>query len=145
MRLPLRLRLAIGVGPLETALQPTAIGMDGPAWHRAKYALDQSAAKGLPLWVELPSAFLTRQANLLLMAICEIEGSWRLSQRETIVLLRDELSQEEIARQFGITQGAVSQRLRHARWRIYQELKAGVAGRLASADTEKVLPFDYKK
>ena len=142
-KLKLRLRMALGVGPLETALQSVAIAMDGPAWHRAKYALEQAAVKGIPLHVELPSPFLTRQANLLLLVMSEIEDGWRPSHRETIALLQQERSQEEVARQLGITQGAVSQRLSHARWRTYQELKSAVAGILSAADIAKVPPFDH--
>src|SRR5713226_7817128 len=38
-RLPVRVRLGIGLGTLTTKLQRDAIGMDGPAWHNARDAI----------------------------------------------------------------------------------------------------------
>lgn len=135
-------RLALGVGEIETPLQPTAIGMDGPAWHRAKQALDQAMDTETRLRVQLPSAFLTRQTNLLLHAVEELEGEWRESHHAVISLTRENLSQEQIAARLGISQGAVSQRLKHARWRTYQERKDGLAELLAAAGQELIAPFD---
>ncbi|MCL6614031.1 MAG: SatD family protein [Firmicutes bacterium] len=142
---PVRHRLALGVGEVATALQPLAIAMDGPAWHLAKSALDEAIDKGLTLRVALPSAFLTKQTNLLLRALGEIESTWRPSHYKVMALIGQGRSQEQAAKELRITQGAVSQRLKHARWRTYQELRAGVEELLAAAAVSAVAPFDIKK
>lgn len=141
---PARLRLALGVGGVATALQPLAIAMDGPAWHLAKSALDEATAKELPLCVALPSPFLTKQTNLLLRAIGEIANTWRPSHHKAMALIGEGRSQEQAAKELQITQGAVSQRLKHARWRTYQELRAGVEELLTEAAVSTVAPFDIR-
>ena len=39
---PQTVRFGLGIGPLVTDLQPRALGMDGPCFHRARKALEMS-------------------------------------------------------------------------------------------------------
>jgi predicted transcriptional regulator len=123
---PVNLRLGIGVGTLNTDLNKKneAIGMDGPAWYRAKESLDKTAAKSLHLYISFSSKIRTDLINLLINILMKIEEDWHLTHRQVIEMTKQSMTQEQIAEKLGITQGAISQRLKHARWRNYQQLQS---------------------
>lgn len=139
---PIKFRLGMGVGEIQTAIQPKAIGMDGPAWHRAKQAIDLAAAKKAAITVELPSAFLTRQANLLLAIMDDIRRHWNPGHLESVNFAREGLTQQDIAERLGITQSALSLRLKNARWKRYLDLETVTKELLAASEYSVIKPFD---
>ena len=49
---PIEQRVGIGIGSLDTALEPEAIGMDGPCFHRARDAIELAKTYGTSIEVE---------------------------------------------------------------------------------------------
>lgn len=134
---PVQARFGIGLGTLNTSLQEKAIGMDGPAWHNAKEALEGArrervAARfrgfGLPADSHsnspasedldfLVDEYLSSLASLLL----HVRSRWALDLREITELLEEGRTQAEIATSKGVSAAAVSKRLARAGWREYRD------------------------
>ena len=134
---PHRVRAGIGLGELHTRLQPTAIGMDGPAWHAATDAIDTAARERKFVqfrgFGETQDALYTALLNLLLWQ----RQRWSPQQRQIIARLGNGTTQAEIARELGVTAAAVSERLQAAGWkhyaegqRVLQRLLAGAAAKV---------------
>lgn len=71
---PARIRFSVGVGPLSTPINPVqAIGMDGPAFHVARAAMNEGfkhsrelfhidhAEKEVPLWIPAGLALISHE------------------------------------------------------------------------------------
>lgn len=104
---PVPFSYGVGIGTLSTPLRPSAVGMDGEVFHRARSALT-SAKKSKRMLVydfDFPSSGLV---NALLGLI---EQEWaRLTPRQKQIarLLKQLENQEDVARRLRITQPAVS-------------------------------------
>jgi hypothetical protein len=113
------LRCGIGIGTLNTELQERSIGMDGEAWQHAKTAIETAKRKrqiiGFSGFGQDLQSHLTALANLL----CYLQVRWTNEQVETIRLLSQGYAQREIALLLGISDAAVSKRLKAAGWQHY--------------------------
>ncbi|MEA4883933.1 MAG: SatD family protein [Clostridia bacterium] len=115
------LRFGIGLGALATSLRPEAIGMDGEAWYRAGSALD--TAKTRKKYVvfdgfgDQVDKQLCAMANLLLY----LRNGWSDQQRRVVELVDAGNTQSAAAALLGVTEAAVSQRLRAAGWHFYRD------------------------
>jgi DNA-binding NarL/FixJ family response regulator len=107
---PVELRFGLGVGPLSTPLQPVALGMDGPCFHRARQAVERAEANGTPVEVEPASAASTIYSLLS----AALRRRWTVRQRQVHDLAASGLAGKQIAAQLGITASAVSQHLQAA-------------------------------
>jgi hypothetical protein len=115
-------RLGIGLGALNPPFKPVALGMDGPAFHAARAAVELARKRRLPggLFIgfgEVDDLVLNGLARLL------HHERERLSkeQRTTLARLREGRSQAEIAQQLRITRQAVSLRAQGAGWEAFSE------------------------
>jgi hypothetical protein len=150
---PLRFQYALGVGAIATALKtrPSGdaaaadAGIKGPAATAAKKAFKDLAGKDRDVAVRLPSPFLTRLTNTLFVIESDLRNDWSAAHRETIKLARQGLTQIEMAEILGITQAAVSQRLKHARWDRYGEICRMLWELLSQARWRTLLPWDLQK
>jgi len=112
---PVQLRFGVGYGAVVTELKPQAMGMDGPAFHRARRSL--ADAKRLKRYVVVHAGLgradeaVSAAWNLAFI----VRGSWTDRQREIVRLYRRGLSQQEIAREAGVSESAVSQLLKRSR------------------------------
>jgi hypothetical protein len=106
---PQELRFGFGVGTLDTALRPHAIGMVGPCFHRARDAVQRAAAEGTLVEVELgkPAPVFEIYARLYSL----IRQGWTNRQRQVVDLSMSGMEGRQIAKQLEITPSAVSQRL----------------------------------
>jgi hypothetical protein len=112
---PVRARFALAVGEIATPLNPSqAIGMDGPAFHRARALLESlKAGRRLlgaqgrdPAQWALPAAALAVLSGLT-------EG-WRENRTRLFAGLLAGRPAAELARQTGITPRAVNKNVRAA-------------------------------
>lgn len=120
---PHTLRVGVGLGALHTRLQPTAIGMDGPAWHRADEAIDQAARSRKFVrfsgFGRLNDDAYSSLGNLLLWQ----RHRWTDAQRQVIEHLENGVARKQIAATLNITPAAVSNRLNAAGWKYYEDAR----------------------
>lgn len=116
--LPLSMRFGIGIGTLTTRLEPEAIGMDGPCFHRAREALQLARTTKLPCWLFGENNSAHRVWSLLGCHFLRQREAWTDPQRAAIRAYRELGSWKEVAMRMGVTQGAITQRHRAAGWDI---------------------------
>lgn len=107
---PAELRFGLGIGPLHTELQPEALGMDGPCFHRARAAIERARELGTPVEAETPEYRAVLEVYSLLYG--ELRGRWTTRQRQVHDLSMSGLDGQTIAETLGISPSAVSQHLR---------------------------------
>jgi hypothetical protein len=108
---PVRARFALAVGEIVTPINPAqAIGMDGPAFHRARALLESLKAKRRLLGVAGGSveAELVRASLAVLSG--QIEG-WRPNRLKLFSRLLAGESTAELAKHTGITTRAVNKNI----------------------------------
>lgn len=146
---PLRFQFVLGVGNLVTGLKTRPYGepgeIKGPAFTAAKRAFKDLADGNRDVAVRFPSPFLTRITNSLFAVESDLRNGWSAAHRETIKLARQGMTQVEMAKVLGITQAAVSQRLKHARWDRYQQICAMLWELLSHVRWRTLLPWDLKQ
>ena len=136
---PADIRLGLGLGSLETALRRDAIGMDGPAWHFARTALEFSKAKRLHGGVfrgfgDRDDAILGGLARLLR------NMRERLSLKQTAIFteLRKENKQLAVAERLRITKQVVNRQAKVAGWDAYSEGEGALRKALGLFDYSSV-------
>lgn len=142
---PLRFDYALGVGSINGKPEPEAYEDAGPAWTRVNRALKETVENNSDIAVRLPSPFLTRTVNTLFAIESDLRNNWSKAHREAIKLVRHGRTQVEMAELLGVTQAAISQRLKHARWDRYQEVCTTIAELLTQARWKMLLPWDLRK
>jgi hypothetical protein len=129
---PARVRYGVGYGALYTALQPIAIGMDGPAFHRAREAITRAREEG---WRSGVFAGFGEWQDQVLNGLARLlEGQTeRLTARQLAVanLLRDGLEQAQIAQELGVTRQAISEHARAIGWEALAQGEAALTLALA--------------
>jgi len=105
------IRFALGCGGIETEInRENAIGMDGPAFHHARRAMEQAKANNRHLFYsgdDLHAAL----ANQLLGWIDLTCDRWKKERLNILYLYRKGANQRQIAQKLKMTQPAVSQNL----------------------------------
>lgn len=128
-------RVGIGCGVLETELQESAIGMDGPVWHAARNAIlrakDANALGGVfEGFGDEDDAILNGFARLLR----HFREDLTETQREVVSLSRGGMNRSGIAQKLGITNQALGKHLKAAGWLVYQEGESAWKTALAKYD-----------
>ncbi|WP_227422017.1 hypothetical protein [Pengzhenrongella sicca] len=129
--------VGIGSGPVELPLPPTARAGTGEAFYLARGAVERakSRVRAVPLSVGGADAAAAADAEAVLVLVAAVAGRRTAAGWEVIDTLGAAgvgARQEDVAMRLGITQQAVSQRLRTALWA--EELAARpLAARLLDA------------
>jgi len=127
-----RLRLGVGLGVVDTAINDMAIGMDGPAFHRAREALTRCKAENLSWAVVSGCQDWDRFVTSYVCLAEWLRRSWTPRQREMIDALEYLGTQALAAESLGVSEAAVSQALKAAGWQPYrlarEHLRAYLAG-----------------
>ncbi|MBL9216429.1 MAG: hypothetical protein JNG83_13210 [Opitutaceae bacterium] len=111
---PVRARFALAAGEIVTPLNPAqAIGMDGPAFHRARALLDRLKREGRLLGVQGEAAGWPLPAAVLAVLSGLVEG-WRPNRIGLFAGLLAARPVTELARGAGITPRAVNKNIRAA-------------------------------
>jgi hypothetical protein len=104
-------RVAVGLGRLDTPLQKYAINIDGPALHSARtaieYAKKTKALGGVFCGFGDLDEILNGMARLLWFQ----RSQWTNAQRKIASLLRQGMSQTEVASKLGIKKQVVSRQV----------------------------------
>lgn len=129
---PVAVRFGIGVGEITTAIDPRwAIGADGPAYHRAREAVQYLKQKekkkstgdaDIRLEIDGDKEAAVELINTILSLMSAVKRSWTDRQREAAWdLLEHRDSQSAVAGRLGITQSSVQKNLARGHYYTYKE------------------------
>lgn len=124
------IRFGVGLGEIVTKInRKQSIGSDGPAYWRAREAIDFIHDKNdygvSKIAVSLKNKEASREVNAILSACSFIESKWTNSQREILVhLLKygiydENFYQKDIGDSLGLDSSAISRRIKSAGTKIY--------------------------
>jgi DNA-binding CsgD family transcriptional regulator len=106
---PIEQRVGIGIGRIDTALEPEAIGMDGPCFHRARDAIELAKTCGTS--IEVDTGHSDDAFRIYALLYSKMRAQWTARQRQVFDLSMIGLAGKVIAEQLGISPSAVSQHL----------------------------------
>jgi DNA-binding CsgD family transcriptional regulator len=106
---PDELRFGLGIGELATPLQPDAIGMDGPCFHRARAAIERAVERGTTVEVDAGAPVAAFDTYAILYSA--LRTGWTERQRQVLDLALAGMSGKGIATALDISPSAVSQHL----------------------------------
>jgi len=106
---PIEQRVGIGIGSLDTKLEPVSIGMDGPCFHRARDAIER--AKSFETLIEVESGRATESFQIYSLLYSNLRRRWTPRQRQVFDLAIIGMTGNMIAYQLRITPSAISQHL----------------------------------
>lgn len=129
-------RYGIGLGTLATPLKPTAVGMDGPCFHRAREAMER--AKREDRWIAVTGFGEERDGvlNGILRLMGGVRREWTNVQAETVFAAREAAEQKAVARARGVSEATVSKALKAALYEPFAEAEGVVAALLLNAGTD---------
>lgn len=120
---PQTIRVGLGVGQISTEIIPEdSWQMDGPAFHRARQALDEAKTlkRATTRWVS-DDRNIDRRLNVLLKMVDTIEERWTSGQWEAVYLYEQMGTYKAAAASLGITPQNVEKRCSAARWQVVRE------------------------
>ena len=127
---PVKIRFAIGIGTISTAIDPTnPLSSDGPAFYHARDAINQlktKAAKNkvVPTNITLKSAANSNTdelINSLFAYLYQTKTRWTVRQRAVIDCYRqNNEKQKETAIKLGVNQSSVQRALQAAGYYTYK-------------------------
>lgn len=123
----LPLRFGMGIGALTTPLRDYALGMDGPAFHRARDAISLARAQEMAIVFDTGCHTTDRLLTVLSRAVQEIESGWTEKRRRVVREYRRLQNQREVADLLGIDQSTVSIHLSRARFDLIREAEEAIA------------------
>jgi hypothetical protein len=127
-------RLGIGCGQIHTDMRDQAIGMDGPAWHAAREAIEAAKAQH-----RLGGVFVgfgpTNDTVLggFARILHHVRAHLTRKQRDLLQALLEDQTQKEVAERVGVSKQAISKQARAAGWEAYREAEAAWRTALAQA------------
>lgn len=117
----MRIWTGVGRGAIETELREEAMGMDGPAFHRAREAVEEAKASRRHGGVFVGFGDDDPVLGGLARLVDRLRTDLTDAQVEAVELARRGTTQREIAERLGVTPQAVSQRLAAAGWEALRE------------------------
>jgi len=115
-----QLRLGIGLGRIDTAIPPTAINLDGPAFHNARAAIMRAKSEKISgaMFLGFGEQIDCAANGIARMMEFHLEKRSK-KQREVMNLLRQQKSQVEIAIMVGASPQAVNRHKQAAGWEAF--------------------------
>jgi hypothetical protein len=109
--LPFSMRLGVGVGTISTDLKKDALGMDGPAFHRARKAVEWLKEHGGLMHVDTGNEIDNDSLNSI-AELCEaVRVGWTQRQHEVYTHIYRSTTQRQMASEFQISPSAISRML----------------------------------
>lgn len=134
---PIQLRYGIGIGNINTAINSEiSIGMDGPAFHMARDALEVCKKNEIRYNFRYKNHDMEQRINILLSWIDASTKNWSDEKRNILSYKEKNYTQMKIAQLTEMSQPAVSQHLkspyfdliRRTRYMIEEELQKILKG-----------------
>ena len=105
-------RYGMGIGSIETAINKTqAIGMDGPAFHFAREALNLAKEEDTHFSLRCAEDRAEERINILLKWVDITLNKWTEQRKLILHYRRQKKTQQEIGSHLNMTQSAVSQNI----------------------------------
>jgi hypothetical protein len=128
---PIKFRFGIGIGTITTRInRELAIGADGPAYQRARTAIDkvrrnerknQTSNEYIRVETSNSGDLRLRELNIILSLTAVISDSWTNRQREVIwTMLFHSKSQSEVAKLLGLSQSSFQKSLSSGNFYSYK-------------------------
>src|ERR1700712_1831246 len=112
---PAQVRFAVAVGEIVTPINPRqSIGMDGPAFHRARIRLEKLKGQGRLRGVHDTGDVRWRRPGATLAVLSGLMEGWRQNRLQLFAGLLASASVPDLARQTRITTRAVNKNIRAA-------------------------------
>lgn len=131
----LRFWTGVGLGGLDTGLEERAVGMDGPAFHRARDALEIAHGEGLHGGVFSGFGDDDRILGGLARLLAWQRRGFTGAQLEAVRHVRRGTTQTAAADEIGVSRQAVSKRLAAAGWTAYRDGEESLRRLLSRYDT----------
>jgi hypothetical protein len=135
------MRIGIGAGTIDTDIPEYAAGIDGPAIHRGRDAIEYAARNG-----QFGGVFRGFGANhdAILNGLARIlqrqRAGWSRQQRKVAMLLRSGAKQTAVAQKMSLSKQAISAYARAAGWGGYREGENALRAALEEALNSKTFP-----
>jgi len=131
---PIGIRGGIGVGEIDTEFSEVVTEMDGPAFHRAREALEGVKEKKSGLLIRSGDKELDETLNPILHLLWAVRSGWTDRQREVInfYLSHGAPTHAEVARHFGVSQPAVTKILLAAHAKAVGDVREFLIRRLSA-------------
>jgi hypothetical protein len=112
---PVQARFAVAVGEIVTPInRKQSIGMDGPAFHRARARLERLKVQGRLLGIQDAGEVRWKLPGATLAVLSGLIEGWRQKRLQLFAGLLAGTTVPELARQVGITTRAVNKNIRAA-------------------------------
>lgn len=129
---PTEIVLGVGYGALSTSLGVYAVGADGPAFYRARQALEDAKAERKAygksilreVRVSTDSALRDELINALFLSLAVIKSRWTQKQTEVLSLLESGKSTSETAEKLNIPLSNVSRAIEVTHYREFENVAA---------------------
>ncbi len=125
------LRLGFGYGAIDTAIPKMAINVDGPALHQARAAIEEAKKKKRLGGVFRGDGIAEAELNGFARLLWFHRARRTEQQLKVMGLLRDGLSQVEVARRLRQSPQAVYDHVKAAGWEAYREGETGFRAALS--------------
>lgn len=111
-RLPFSVRISIGLGGVTTDIKEYAVGMDGPAFYRARAGMQRLKRSTDLLYVVTGDDGCDALLNTVAHLVCLLQTEWTEKQREVYRLSLQVQNQRRLAEMLNISPSAVSRMLK---------------------------------
>jgi hypothetical protein len=113
---PVALRFGVGIGGLSTDVRPRSQEMDGEAFARSREAVEAARKNRSEIWFRTPSESFDLAANTICRLMTVIRSNRTEVQHRRARRKREGWTDEQIAKQEGVSQQAVSESLAAAQF-----------------------------
>jgi len=130
---PVMINAGIGIGTISTRKDRPILEMDGPAFHRARFAVEKAETEVTNLVIRSNQEAEDKVLNIILNLICLIKNSWTARQHEIVnyYLSKENITQTEIAYEFDISQPAIAKTLSRTNVRHLEEANETIKQRMS--------------
>jgi hypothetical protein len=125
--------VGVGAGPVHTPLPPSTRAGAGPAFIRAREAVDAAKRRPVRLAVRGADTDAAADSQAVLTALAVVVQRRSAQAWEAIALVRAGRTQAEAAAELGVTRQAVGQRLAAGLWELEGDLRPTATRLLARA------------
>ncbi|RAK04162.1 SatD family protein [Halanaerobium saccharolyticum] len=130
------LYVGLGSGDISTEIKDQALGMDGPAFYKAREALKKSFTEGMSLNLIANENLADTSISIILSLLLEFVKKWTSQQKKAVNYRIIGLSQNEIKEKMGLSaRSTIGGHLQRAGWKEYEYIVKKLSELLAENTT----------
>jgi hypothetical protein len=116
------IRLSIGIAEVDFYKNDNLAHSDGRAFHLSGQGLDALKDKPERLTIQTANQGFNETLEAVMLLLDAILEKWTSNQAEVVFYKLQNLKEDEIAKEIGISQPAVSQRTKTSKWNAIEKL-----------------------